>query len=117
MRENWPTVLIFSTIIVVISFVVADCSMGNAVVIECAVTGKYYVPPETQVSSDADGNVRVSTDSEEFHVTVSALEGGSGYDLNAGRHSFATLTNGQIVNVLGRRGKWTKALHIGRIEP
>lgn len=99
------------------AFIITDITMGEPMSLECIVTGRYYVPPQTHVTTDADGTVSVDIDPEEFHVTVKEMHENRGFDVNTTRHFFNTLTNNQIVRVRATLGRWTQSIHIGGIEP
>ncbi len=101
---------ILGLVAAILSLLIADCSMGQRATIEVSVTGKYYVPERTGISIDSDGHISTTTYPEEFHVTAVELEFSQGYDVNTTRDFFSMLTNGQVVAVSGRIGKWTKKM-------
>lgn len=103
-------------LVALIVFTVLDITLGEPMSLECSVTGRYYVPPQTTVSVDAEGDVSVDTDPEEFHITVDETDGSRRHDIKTSNHLYDLLTNNQIVRVSARLGKWTHSVHIGAIE-
>lgn len=116
MRIPWIPIFVVAGIALIALFIL-DVALGEPMALECVVTGKYYVPPSVNVTSDGDGGIDVSTDPEEFHVTAKEVYGDRGFDVSTKQHLYATLTNGQTVRINARLGKWTGSVHVGSISP
>lgn len=99
------TVLAF---VMAAGFFIVDCAGGHDATTVAVITGKYYVPESTSVSVDSEGVVTVDTWPEEFHVQSADVETKDAFDIRTTRHYSASVTNGQIVNVKWRVGKWTR---------
>lgn len=89
-------------------FFITDCAGGHDATTVAVITGKYYVPETTTISFDSDGGVSSTTYPEEFHVQSADIETQDAFDIRTTRHYSASVTNGQIVTVKWRVGKWTR---------
>jgi len=105
-------ILGITALVAILAFYCLDISLGEPMSLQCSVTGRYYVPPTTNVMPDGDGGVDVSTDPEEFHVTVLEVGSEEIRDLQTTSRWFNDLTNGEIVRVKASIGKWTHDIHI-----
>lgn len=104
------TVLAF---VMAAGFFIVDCAGGHTAATVAVITGKYYVPEHTSFSVDDEGMTTTTTYPEEFHVQSADVETEEAFDIRTTRDYSASVTNGQIVNVKWRVGKWTrfKTLH------
>lgn len=116
MKERIVIGAVITVVIGFVAFCITDIAMGEAMSLECAVTGRYYVPQETTFSIDEDGMVSIDTDPEEFHVTVREVYGEHSFDISTLKSWYSNLTNGQVVRVGARLGRWTRAVHVKGIE-
>ena len=106
-------------LVLVMGFLIVDCSAGYTQRFESVVVGHHYKPPWTEVSTstDADGNMSVSTThhAEEFHVLCKS-EAGEVLDCMESRQTYYSTTNEQAVMVKVRQGRWTGGYYMPRID-
>lgn len=107
-------------LVLLLGFLITDCSTGNVVHDEAIVTGRYYVPPRTEILVTVDEDGIPSFDDidypEEWHTVVLLMDN-TPKDYNAGAGLYYSLTNGQFVTIRSKKGKWTGIKYIGEIQP
>lgn len=103
-----------------IVFFCVDCSCGTTLRYDCTVSGREHIAAwtETSVSYDEDGGVRVSTihHPDQWHLYCAPVESGALFDVNTKAALYHTITNGQEVSVTVRKGRWTGAAYLPRID-
>lgn len=101
-------------------FMCVDCSAGSGKYYETEVLNHYYKPAWTEYHSSTDSNgrttMRTTRHSEEWHVCCQDLEGAEVFDVNTSASIYGSVTNGQIVTVKVRQGKWTGWGYLSSID-
>ena len=119
MKPSVPIIL-GSAGLLCFTFVGLDCSLGTTKHSEAVVSGKYYVPPWTEVKTtyDQDGQVHIESlhHPEEWHVTANEI-GGKAQDVQTKPKVYNSVTNGQFITISVRKGRWTGAGYLPKVEP
>ncbi len=116
-------VLIWSLVGLIVSltaFICADCACGTTLRYDCKVSGRERIEAwtETSTATDSDGRTRTTTTrhEDEWHLYCAPIEEGPTMDVNTPARVYNTVTNGQAVSVVIRKGRWTGARYLPRIE-
>lgn len=111
--------LVVGALLVLIVSICVDCASGVTRYTEAQVHHRYHISAWTEVSTyvDGDGNSRIRTirHPEQFHLVVDALDGSETFDIQS-RKDYMTRTNGEIVTVRSRQGKWSGTHYLPSIH-
>ena len=101
-------------------FLCVDCSVGRDQFIESIVRDHQHDAAwtETVTSIDSEGAVSIHTvyHPDEWRLTCSELAGEQSFNIDAGYSAYQSITNGQIVTIRTRRGRWTSWHYLNSIS-
>lgn len=113
-------ITLISILLAGLAFLISDCCSGHWKHLECSISDHRYYPAwtETTWSTDSDGNVSFSTiqHPEEYHLTAYDLADQSSLDIQTEPYRYNQTTNGAIVTVRVRIGRWTNVRWMPQIE-
>lgn len=123
MTPNLKSILTWSAsgiLIAATAFICVDCSCGTTTRYDCTISGRERIEAWTSTTTtyDNDGGFQINTvhHPAEYRLYCTPVEDGLMFDVDTTASLYATLTNGQAVSVVTRRGRFTGARYLPRIE-
>jgi hypothetical protein len=101
-------------------FICVDCACGTSMRYDCTVSGRERVEAWTSTTTtyDNDGSFHINTAHHpaEYHLYCTPVEDDQVFDVSTSAQDYGTITNGQAVSVVTRKGRFTGARYLPRIE-
>lgn len=101
--------------VVVLAFVITDCSAGRTAIVASKVVGHHYEPARdwTQTTTDAHGYIHVTQhhEDEQFHIIFE-----NRMEVDVSRGVYYSVEQGRQYFIAYRGGRWTGWCYFSRIR-